>query len=141
MERTACPSSTNFSTSTVRNSSCRRSIATSRGTGMSELFMLAVYTLQFLPPHRFLHTFLSPDTDFDGSRKCSIRTRSKFISTGTAGRILAGLVALLCVWIGVVTLTVKAALLSILGGWPPSIRRDLLGGLLLRLLQGWGCFS
>ena len=24
--------------------------------------MLAVYTLQFLPPHRFLHTFLSPSS-------------------------------------------------------------------------------
>jgi hypothetical protein len=57
MERTACPSSTNFSASTVRNSNCRRSIATSRGTGVSGLFMLAVYTRQFLPPHRFLHRF------------------------------------------------------------------------------------
>jgi hypothetical protein len=43
MERTACPSSTNFSTS--------------RGTGVSGLFMLAVYTRQFLPPHRFLNRF------------------------------------------------------------------------------------
>jgi hypothetical protein len=41
----------------VRNSNCRRSIATSRGTGVSGLFMLAVYTRQFLPPHRFLNRF------------------------------------------------------------------------------------
>src|SRR5882724_1377460 len=60
MERTECPSSTNFSTSTVRNSSCRRSIATSRGTGVAGLFMLAVYTLRLHPPRRILHTFLSP---------------------------------------------------------------------------------
>src|SRR5882724_13676361 len=57
MERTECPSSTNFSTSTVRNSSCRRSIATSRGTGVAGLFMLAVYTLRLHPPRRILHTF------------------------------------------------------------------------------------
>src|SRR5260370_3772764 len=44
MERTQCSSSTNFSTSTVRSSSCRRSIATNRGTAVSSLLMLAVYT-------------------------------------------------------------------------------------------------
>src|SRR5229473_4607365 len=79
MARTLCASSTNFSTSTVRNSNCLRSMATSpeqrsRPCSCSQSTHLHPACYQFL--HSFLSPVLSPPVLSQGMAELKERSRA-----------------------------------------------------------------